>query len=162
MNIRLILIALISVLGLSQCKTQYKLQKNPSFTVIKAFYQDWVGGQPGNSGTVVQIFTQDIINVKPDSLYFQNRVAVIDVKPAKTDGLWVANFRKEFRKEVVINDNPDKTVVTEVPETSNFPFELAKDEAVLRYMVDDKVYYYKITGIVKKETIFYPAARPNR
>lgn len=152
---------LVSSIGLSQCQSaKTKLQKTAPFTITKAFYQDWMGGQPGNSGTTVQLHLSTDKSVQPDSLFFQNRVTAIDIKPSDEGNLWVANFRKVARKPINMTDNPRGEYGNPVPEMVNFPFELEKDEAVLKYTLDNKAYYYKISGITQKETIFFPAAKP--
>jgi len=165
MKIRFTVLSAISLLlssfALSQCQSaKIKLQKKAPFTITKSFYQDWMGGQPGNSGTTVQIYlsTDDI--VQPDSLYFQNRIAMIDIKPTDKGSLWVANYRKVVRKDINMIDNPKGEYGNTVPEMTDFPFDLQKDEAVLKYTKNDKVYYYKISGLVQKEILFYPSAKP--
>lgn len=156
-----ILSLLISSIGLSQCQSaKIKLQKKTPFTIQKAYYQDWMGGQPGNSGTTVQLMVNSTKEVQPDSLFFQNRVAHIEIKPSDKVKLWVANFRKVVRKDINMTDNPTGEYGNPVPEMTNFPFELEKDEAVLMYSKDAKVYYFKIAGLVQKETVFFPAAKP--
>lgn len=165
MNIRFTILSilglLISSLGLSQCQsTKIKLQKTAPFSITKSFYQDWMGGRPGNSGTTVQLYVDLNDEVQPDSLFFQNRATFIDSKPSDTGSLWVANFRKVVRRDINMTENPSGEYGNPVPEMTDFPFELAKDEAVLKYTKDKKIYYYKIIGITQKETLFYPTARP--
>ena len=164
MNIRLIMLLVLGVFvsffGLSQCQsTKIKLQKTVPFSITKSFYQDWMGGQPGNSGTIVQVFVNLTEDVQPDSLFFQNRVTQIDLKPSTEGKLWVANFKKVVRKDINLTDNPRGEYGNPVPEMIDFPFELEKDEAVLKYTLENKVYYYKITGIAQKETIFLQSIR---
>jgi hypothetical protein len=165
MNIRFLVLIFLSIIigliGLTQCKgVKMKLQKKVPFIFSQVFSQDWVGGQPGNSGTTVQIFVSEVGTIQPDSLYFQNRVTQIDIKPTKKGSLWVANFRKVTRKDFNMTDNPKGEYGNPVPEMINFPFELEKNEAVLRYINEGKAYYYKIVGVKEKEPLFYPSAKP--
>lgn len=165
MNIRLtalsILVLLIGSLGLSQCQSaKINLQKTAPFFITKSFYQNWTGGQPGNSGTTVQLYVDLNEEVQPDSLFFQNRATFIDSKPSEIGSLWVANFRKVVRRDINLTENPSGEYGNSVPEMTDFPFELAGDEAVLKYTKDKKIYYYKIIRIAQKETLFYPTARP--
>jgi len=163
MPIRIIILSFLSITVFSQCKAPYKLRKQAPFTITEATYQDWVGGQIGNSGTIVSFFISDTKEaIQPDSLYFHNRVTAIDIKPAQKGRLWVANFRTEIRKNPALNNHPVAISGEPVPEMKNFPFKLEKDEAVLGYTLNNKVYYYKISGIKQKEKLFYPAARPAR
>ncbi len=153
--------SLISFFGLVQCQSaKIKLQKTVPFSVTDSYYQDWMGGQPGNSGTTVQLFVTTNDEIQPDSLYFQNRATYIDIKPTDKETLWVANFRKVVRRDINLTENPRGEYGNPVPEMMNFPFDLNKDEAILRYTKGDKVFYYKIMGIPQKETIFFPSAKP--
>ncbi len=162
MKNRYFIVVFLGVLSIAACKTPYKLQQKTSFRIIKGTYQDWVGGVPGNSGTLVQLFVTDTLGIHPDSLFFQDKVAVIDIKPSNKDVLWVANFRKETPNENRLGKLKQSVDDTDSLEKPDFPFKLLENEAVIRYTKEGKVYYYKITGLLQKETIFYPAARPQK
>jgi hypothetical protein len=40
--------------------------------------------------------------------------------------------------------------------SDDIPFELKDDEAVIVYQINGRDYYYKVSNIEKKETIYYP------
>lgn len=167
MNLRFVVtntvVIFISIFGLSQCETaKMKLQKTAPFTITQSFYQEWVGGQPGNSGTTLQLLVTVNDAIIPDSLYFQNRVTSVDTKPSKTGKLWVGNFQKVVRKDFNMTDTPQGEYGNKVPTMIDFPFDLKKDEAVLKYTKEGKSFYYKIVGIVQEESLYYPSARPRR
>lgn len=144
-----------------QCNTsKISFQKNPEFTVIEVYSQDWFGGQPGNSGTNLVIEVLNSENITPDSLYFQNRVSSVDIKPAEKGTLWVGRFQKVGRKEVILNESDNTDVSVTIPEMENFPFKLENNEAVLLYHQNNTAYYYKISEIKTKESIYFPSARP--
>jgi hypothetical protein len=48
----------------------------------------------------------------------------------------------------------------EVPEMDAFPFELQNDEAILLYHQNNTAYYYKLKGLIQKETIFFALNNP--
>jgi hypothetical protein len=161
MNFKFPLIFSVFILIFCQCKSsKVTFQKNPDFEISEAYAQGFVGGMPGNSGTNVVIQVLPIENIIPDSLYYQNRVSNIDVKPGDNGVLWVARFQKITRKEINIANETTEDVSIDVPEMENFPFELEKNEAVLLYYQNNTAYYYKIEGIKIKDTIYYPSARP--
>lgn len=151
----------LPILFFWQCQLpKVSFQKNPDFQIKEVYAQDFTGGQPGNSGTnvIMQVIYQE--NIIPDSLYYQNRVSVIDVKSTASEVLWVGRFQKITRKVINLQENPNDEVSIPVPEMENFPFELKNEEAVLLYHDKEKSYYFKITGIKQKERVFFPTARP--
>ncbi len=52
-------------------------------------------------------------------------------------------------------DNPRPSL------TSEIPFEIKADEAVIQYRKGNKTYYYKIEKITEKETVAYPSSKPD-
>jgi hypothetical protein len=151
----------LSIMFFFQCQSlRVSFQKEPAFQIKEVYAQSFTGGQPGNSGTnvMIQIIHQE--NIIPDSLYYQNRVSAIDVKPTESGVLWVGRFLKITRKEINLQENPNDEVSISIPEMKNFPFELKNEEAVLLYHDQEKTYYFKITGIQQKERILFPTVRP--
>ena len=66
------------LLSFAQCGSNTLVQ-NPSFKVEKAFYNNWVGGQPGVSGTKLEIHLKNASEVIFDSLYFKNKRTKVEV-----------------------------------------------------------------------------------
>ena len=66
------------LLSFAQCGSSTLVQ-NPSFKVEKAFYNNWVGGQPGVSGTKLEIHLKNASEVIFDSLYFKNKRTKVEV-----------------------------------------------------------------------------------
>jgi len=155
----LISIVLITLLG--QCKSnQIKFKEKPDFQIINSFYQDFIGGQPGNSGTLVFLTVTTSTELIPDSLYFQNRVAVIQSQTKENQKLWTARFQKTTRNEINLKENQNTNLSAEVPEMDAFPFKLQNDEAILLYHQNNTAYYYKLKGLKQKETIFFALNNP--
>ena len=144
-----------------QCNTSKIIfQEKPEFDILEVFSQGFVGGQPGNAGINVVINVENSEDIIPDSLYFQQRVAALEVKPYEKGVLWVARFQHITRSEPNLNENPNGDLTAEVPIMENFPFDLQNNEAVLLYHKNNTALYYKIINIKQKETIFFPAAKP--
>jgi len=158
----LFLIVSMSVVVLTQCScVKPSFQKNPPFSIAESHFQEWIGGQPGVSGISVHILlsTNDE-NVQPDSLFFNQSKAKIDIKTAEKGHLWVANFRNNSPRDIIIHSEPKEEYGNTPPKIEVFPFELAKDEAVISYYTKGKLTYYKVSGLQKKETLFFPSAKP--
>jgi len=155
-------ILFLSIFSLTQCcSSKVTFQDTTPFTITKSFYQSWVGGLPDNSGVIVQLFVSDIaVDVRPDSLFFQKKKTKIDVKTNQQENLWIANFRNESGRDIQMHQDPRKEFENPIPKKEESPFELDEGEVVIRYTKAEKVYYYKISGITQKETVFFPVAKP--
>lgn len=155
------LISILLITLLCQCKSnQIKFQDKPDFQIIKSYYQDFIGGQPGNSGTLVFLTVTTSTELMPDSLYFQNRVAVIESQTKENQKLWTARFQKTTLNEINLKENQNTNLSAEVPEMDAFPFKLQNDEAILLYHQNNTAYYYKLKGLIQKETIFFALNNP--
>lgn len=162
--ILLFLIAITSVFMFTQCScSKTTFQKNPPFTISESYFQDWIGGVPGVSGTSVHISLSSLAeNVIPDSLFFRQSKAKIDVKTAEKGHLWVANFRKSSPRDINMHSESKEEYGNTPPKMEVFPFKLADGEAVLSYYTNGKLAYFKLSDLQKRETLFFPAARPER
>jgi len=158
----LFVIVFLSVFVLTQCScSKTTFQNNPPFTITDSFYQDWVGGQPGVSGTSVHIYLASVAeNVIPDSLFFKQSKTKIDIKTAEKGHLWVANFNTNSDRDIHMHSEPKEEYGNKPHKLDSIPFELAEGEAVISYYTKGKLAYYKLSDLQKKETLFFPAARP--
>lgn len=169
MNIRLLILPVI-LFSLSQCcSTKEGFQNKTPFSITDSFYQDWMGGQPGISGTTVQLIVTDIKeNVIPNYIYFKNRKEKIDVKTTgKKDVLWIANFSDNFKnpvkKELIMDADSTKEFGNEPPAITTEPsFDLKEHEAVISYSVNGVLTYHKIVDLTKKESLFFPSPQPKK
>ncbi len=153
----LLILSLISVLVLAQCKTkEQQLSGKTTFNFAKTSYYDWVGGQSGVSGMLVHLEPSISGFVKPDSLYFHKRVAKIDVKQSNKGKIWVANYTNEVAPDRKMCIATEDEYGNKPPVMQKFLFDLKEDEAMLSYFVKDKKYYYKISALTKEKTVYYP------
>jgi hypothetical protein len=142
--------------SLSQCKTM-KLTENAPFTITGATYHNWVGGQPGVRGTNLIIGIENKSETTIESIYFRNIENKPSVENRKGKKYLVVNITTsngDGNKEIVEISTKESKAVTEVKK--NFPFKLESNEAVIKYLVGKKTFYYKVSKIKKTETIFYP------
>ena len=75
-KITYITISIILVLAFSCCHAsklinENKLEQHPPFKLSNAFYNTWVGGQPGVKGYIIH-FEIDTKNIELDSVYYRN------------------------------------------------------------------------------------------
>ena len=162
--VALLTITAVSVFLLAQCScSERAFKKNPPFSISHSHSQDWIGGIPGVSGTSVHINLSAIEkDVRPDSLFFRQSKAKIDVKTAEKGHLWVANFRNNSPRDINMHSDPQGEYGNSAPNLKGISFELADGEAVISYESKGKKAYYKITNLEKKETLFFPSAKPKQ
>jgi len=159
-TIKLIFLFSIAIF-FSNCST-IKLTESAPFTVTGATYHTWVGGQPGVSGTnlIIGIDNKSEITIK--SIYFRNRKNNPRLESRKGKEYLVINMntsreRISVRQTITYSgDGPPPRKKSPKIKTPTFPFKLKPNEAVIKYMVGKKTYYYKVSNIKKTETIFYP------
>ena len=169
MNIRLLLFPIIFFSFIQCCPTKDGFQKKNPFTLTESFYQDWMGGQAGVSGTTVQLIVKDIKpNVLPNYIYFKNRKEkIVSKTTGKNDVLWIANFSDNIKNprknDITMHANSKEELGNSAPQiTTGHSFYLKGNEAVISYSIDGVEKYYKLTSLLRKETLFYPAPQPKR
>ncbi len=158
-----LVLAVIGILAFTQCTCSKPVFKqNPPFSVDNSHYQDWVGGVPGASGTSVHINLATIEEgVRPDSLFFRQQTTKIDIKNAEKGHLWVANFRTGAPRDIIMHGDPKEEYGNTAPNRNESPFELLENEAVISYVYKEKTLYFRLINLEKKETLQFPAAKPN-
>ncbi|WKD85429.1 hypothetical protein KCTC32516_00769 [Polaribacter huanghezhanensis] len=148
------------IVSFSNCST-IKLTENAPFKIMGANYHDWVGGQPDVSGTnlIIGIETNSAITIR--SIYFRNRKNNPRIENRNGKEYLVVNVSTS-RKVIYVT----RTVSVregEIPPrmkppritSPTIPFKLEPNEAVIKYMVGKKSYYYKVSKIKKTESAFY-------
>ena len=148
-----ILGALVFILGFTQCKST-KFDNNPPFKVEKSSYNNWVGGQPGVSGTRVEIYLNDKVDVTFESLFFKNKKTNIEVREKDGKTFLTAHYDTSKSKDLILDEDVKKEAVNKLPE--DFPFELKDNEAVLSFKEGSKTKYVKIDNVNKTKSDFYP------
>ncbi|HIP49748.1 MAG TPA: hypothetical protein EYG92_12395 [Lutibacter sp.] len=169
MNIRLLILPIILISFVQCCPTKDGFQKKIPFTLTESFYQDWMGGQAGVSGSTVQLIVKDIkSDVQPNYIYFKNRKEKIDIKTTEKNAvLWIANFsdniKKPVKKDIIMHADSKEEFGNTPPQiTTTHSFDLKANEAVISYSVNGVEKYHKLTNLMKKESLFYPAPQPKR
>jgi len=149
---------LVILLSFSQCGGS-TLMKNPILKVEKAFYNKWVGGQPGVSGTKVEIHLEDAQEVIFVALYFQGKRTQVEVSKIDKFTQIIAHFSTSKRKHrnLFLDADIIKETGNTLPILEEFPFQLKENEAILSYKKENKTLYFKIENIKKVQSIPFPS-----
>lgn len=142
-------ITIISLLLFFSCSSAIEISaNNPPFKVLSATYSKWVGGQPGVNGVTVSIKINNS-EVKLDTVYFKNMRALLKFNE-NTATYSASMVLPNTNKHLQLDIDPRKEFGNQVPDISTkIPFELKNNEAVVRYLYNDKPLYYKILNIVE-------------
>ncbi|MDX1760876.1 MAG: hypothetical protein R3218_01850 [Christiangramia sp.] len=88
--------------------------------------------------------------VSLDAVYFHGMKSQLE-RSEDRPNLFVANFRMGSG-EMVMHEDPKKEYGNKPPQLpEESPFSIEDDEAILVFTQDEKIKYYKLTGIVEKE-----------
>lgn len=159
-SIKLLVLICVAV-SFSQCKTM-KLTETAPFNITGATYHEWVGGQPGVSGTNLIIGVANDVNITFKKVYFHNQAVDARIEDKNGKKYVIANLSTSNRRELAIVKTELKQGLGEKLSTkprskaNPIPFNLEPNEAVVSYISGKKTYYYKVSKVKKTETIFYP------
>ena len=147
---------LLFALSFSQCAS-ISLTNNPPFTINNATYSHVTGGLPGNNTLNLMLEFTENQSVDFQKVYFQNRSikAVIEQKGAKK--YIAARYKtstKNDSKDRVLHAKPEKEYGNTAKVKEEIPFELEDSEAILSYLDNGLVKYFKIKNIKKKKRVF--------
>lgn len=164
---RSMLALLILMMGLYACSSQKKLTEEAPFAISNAVCQTWVGGmEQSGHGTEVTLDLDALPNAQITlvEMYFRGRVGAL--KMATTpDGIKATCNFIEQPKEIAMHSDPAKEVGNQPPRVRSekeikFPFELEPNEAVVSYLENDSLKYFKVVNVVDKPGRVYQS-RPN-
>lgn len=153
-----ILISVIILLTFSFCcatKSNMKdvtKDKHP-FKVINATYNTWVGGQPGVKGIRIAI-SIDNPEIKLDTVFFRNMKTKLKREINSSPTIFVGVFTfPNTEHDYILHQDPVKEYGNTPPKTSlNIPFELDKKEAVISYLFEGTLRYYKIKEVIETKS----------
>lgn len=144
---------LLATLLLWGCGSKKSLETTAPFSLGAAYGQKWsVEDRPAAQGYEVVItilsLTEDEASLK--NLYYQGKMAPVQIKLMDIGTVAVAEFG-------AISSGKDSAVTLPSKTEENvFPFELSETQAVISYVQNRKVRYYKIDGIQRKLPVIYP------
>jgi len=149
-TISIILVLAFSCCRVSKLNNENKLEQHPPFKISKAFYNTWVGGQPGVKGYIIH-FEIDTKNIELDSVYYRNMSVKLERDTSSSKNIYLGVFILPNRlKNHILHKDPKKEFGNELPDISEkIPFQLNSNEAVISYIVDNTTQYYKVTHVVE-------------
>lgn len=148
----------------SQCGVTYKLETKAPLTIGDVYYQHWVAGTQGG-GSGINIFIPIISNPKNimlDSVYFQGKQAKLEYI---NNNIFIGRFDSAInqKKDIIMSSEPHAEYGNTVPKIPKKPrFQLLEDECVVSYKIANKVKYFKIEKINKKEVLEFMSAPPKK
>ncbi|MDX5583855.1 MAG: hypothetical protein QNK20_02845 [Aureibaculum sp.] len=137
-----------------------QFDKEAPFTIHKAYYQDWFGGQPGSKGTLVTVeISPAAESIVFDSIFFNGKIKRLSNTILDNKQLLIGNFPTTTLsdKNIIMHSDPKEEMANKISEpTLNFPFELTDNECVVSYIIKKKKYYFKVENLKKEKSIYYP------
>jgi len=141
-KIKFILVFLISLV-LVKCAS-VDFEKQPPFTIESAIYYP----SKLNEKAKIYIRYTSFENTVFDSLFFKNRKAKTLIKTKENLKYIFVEFDEQAtKKDLILDSNPIKESVNQLPSTKKSSFNLNKNEVVLSYLLNDKIYYYKLKNL---------------
>ena len=153
------LASMLIIVFFSQCGSA-QFDKEAPFTIHKAYYQDWFGGQPGSKGTLVTVEISHVAeNIIFDSIFFNGKMKRLGNTVLDNKQLLIGNFPTTTlsNKNIIMHSDPKEEMANKISEpTLNFPFELTDNECVVSYIIKKKKHYFKVENLKKEKSIYYP------
>ncbi len=151
----------ISIFIFSCDSNKVVLQENPPFQVAEASFQKWFGGTP-DAGKGIHFklaFSEISEGVLIEKIYFRGKEEILK-QNTQNPNVYLATFVDKPKQDVVLDSNPAKEMDNPRPSlTSESPFELKANEALVQYRKRKKTYYYKIEDISEKDAVAYPFSK---
>lgn len=146
-------LALITFSTIACTSAKHKLEESSSIKVSKVYFQEWYAGiKVGGSG--VNIFFPNLESSESiviDSVYFRKLSGKLSKGRARYSAVLKRNSQDYNNISSAYNDDEKRKALKAI----NFPFLLKHDECVISYIEHGEKKYYKITGILEKEGIYY-------
>ena len=131
-------------------------QKKAPFKINEKSYFYWVGGKKATNGFKIQLVgTFETRNLEFSTIYFHNRELKV-VPQISTNGFTLVGGYTILNTKDVLAEEYNQNELNKENDSSDIPFELDEDEAVIVYQINGKDFYYKVKDIKKLETVFYP------
>lgn len=140
-------------MSFSKCDKSQVSTKSPS-KIKKAYAQNWLGEKPSEKGTLVTIkLEKPSANIVFDSIYFNEKVALLNVKEVENGIILTGKFVEDNypKPNLILSSDPrEEFGNTPPPAKVKIPFKLEKSEAIVSYFFNDVKKYFLIKNIQKK------------
>lgn len=153
---KITLICLIThvMMSFSQCTSTQKLEKSVPITFGDVYYQNRVSDVQ-ESGKSFNIFIPIVSNPNKmilDSVFFKGKQAKLEFK---NDNVFIGCFKSKInqKQDLIMSNEPYAEYENKVPNLpQKTPFKLNEDECVVSYTVGNKLKYFKIENIARRES----------
>lgn len=154
-NITLFVIIALFFFGFTPHKNDFSQKKVP-FTIVGKTYFYYVSGKKATNGFKIKIVgTSESTNLEFNTIYFQNKALKVVPNFHLNKFTLIGGYTTLSNKDILV-DEIALNNQTEQKTNDDIPFELEDDQAVLVYQINGKDFYYKISGIEKLDTVYYP------
>ncbi|MBC6997511.1 hypothetical protein [Cytophaga sp. FL35] len=127
------------------CSSSKKLESIAPFDLGEPFAQEWKTADESEQGfeLIIPITSLELKEAELKNLYFQGKMAPVVITLTELGNVAIAEFGQKSTKTGPLNPSEP------------FPFELLDTQAVISYVSNDKVKYYKVNGVSQKIPITY-------
>ena len=150
-----------SFINCSTVKTNTFTDAAP-FIITAPYYNSWIAGiEGGGSGINVFLPVSDTRNIDIDSIHFRGEKAIVE----KKESLIIGRFKTTLNqsRDLIMSSNPkDEFQNKLIYQLSVSASTKGDTECVISYRLQDKRYYYKVSGLKKGEVVAYPSAPPKK
>lgn len=161
--IKILAFALL-VFGYSACGSSQKLVDKLPFTHGELRLEPWtVGETTTQKGVNIYIPIQDnTADVVLDSLYFQGKVVALESVKKDSYTVYIGRFMDRKPSNLILHADPKKEFGNTPPAAKVIPpFEIADNEALLKYTKDGNARYYRLTSLIPSTAIHYKELPPS-
>lgn len=146
--------------GSSQQSKTISFEENPPFNISEISAQDWVAGvEEGGSGTNVHVTFDSLKeNLTIENIYFAKKTLAVR-QAGNNSKVFIGSYKSVSGRDIIMDSDPKKEAKN--TPTPVFPFELGSNEAVISYSEDGTTKFFKVSDVVIKPRIAYPAANRN-
>lgn len=137
------------------CSSIKKLETTAPFTLGETYAQKWaIENEPEKTGyeVVIPLLSLDNDKAVLKNLYHKGKMTSLEIRLTELGTVAIAEFGPDSIEKELADVNPAAT------DKEPFPFALTETQAVISYVSNKKVKYYKINGIRRNLPISYPTA----
>lgn len=150
-----IIFLILPIFVLYNCSSTKKLETTAPFTLGETYAQKWkVENDPSEHGyeVIIPIVSLNNDDAVLKNLYHKGKMTALEMRLTEMGNVAIAEYGAD--KALNTPDNGDLTKIDKKP----FPFVLTETQAVISYVNNEKVKYYKINGIRQNMTVSYATA----
>lgn len=148
------------------CVSGQKVQNEAPFTLDEVYYQNWTAGlKDGGSGFDFYLKLKEDLpkNVRLDSVYFKNEVAKLERK-SQSGLTYIGRFLKkeDLRQDIVMSKDPITEYGNKLPLQlkSQLSIKMNENKCIISYQERNRIKYFKITNVLKKDDVYFPSTKP--